>query len=68
MDTILMTSTQPKDECKGDTRDMFWKQVKSPINVLSTGKTPGDDGYSIEFYKSFQAGCEINFFAHQPNG
>lgn len=29
-------------------------EVKSAIKVLTTGKTPGDDGYSIEFSKGFQ--------------
>lgn len=29
-------------------------EVKSAIKALSNGKTPGDDGYSIEFYKKFQ--------------
>ena len=29
-------------------------EVKSAIKALSNGKTPGSDGFSIEFYKSFQ--------------
>lgn len=29
-------------------------EVKSAIKALSTGKTPGEDGYSVEFYKTFQ--------------
>ncbi len=29
-------------------------EVKSAITVLPTGKTPGEDGYNIEFYEDFQ--------------
>lgn len=29
-------------------------EVKSAIKTLSSGKSPSDGGYSIEFYKSFQ--------------
>ena len=35
-------------------RRVLETEVKSAIKALSSAKTPGEDGYSLEFYKSFQ--------------
>lgn len=39
---------------EGNWRRVLETEVQPAIKALSSGKTPDEDGYSVEFYKGFQ--------------
>ena len=52
-DNINIPSIRPEDGEQLESAIM-WAEIETAIRKMASGKTPGEDGLGIEFYKAFK--------------